>query len=427
MTCQRNLFRFLSGLDSKRSDSAFHPLAMGALLLTLLGSAFLPSPIAAQASAGNTPSAASAAKTNTAPPAEQKPLTVPLDVTIPIAPTAFRAGGKMNLAYELHIVNMGNKDCTLVQIDTVPSTPSAQPLASFSGSTLESMISHPGQTVTDKAKLAPGTEAVVFMWVTADNPDDIPSAIRHRISARVGAYPETLMLETAPIEVRTGPVVISPPLTGDHWLAANGPSNTSAHRRALIPLNGRAVISQRFAIDWVKLGEGGKTYQGDPLDNKNYYAFGSNALAVADGIVTEVKDGIPLNVPGINSRAVPITLETVGGNHVIIDIGNGNYAFYAHLQPHSIRVKLGDKVHRGQVIGLVGNTGNSTEPHLHFHISNASSPLASEGLPYSLRSFEVEGKAVNFSWDPATAKGTPTKYEMQIPLENDVVRFPDSQ
>ena len=86
----------------------------------------------------------------------------------------------------------------------------------------------------------------------------------------------------------------------------------------------------------------------------------------------EVKDGIPENVPGANSRAVPITLETVGGNHVIIDIGGGHYAFYAHLKPGGIRVKLGDKVKRGQVIGLVGNTGNSTEPHLHFHISDGN-------------------------------------------------------
>lgn len=117
-----------------------------------------------------------------------------------------------------------------------------------------------------------------------------------------------------------------------------------------------------------------------------------------------------------------ITLETVGGNHVILDIGNGFYAFYAHLQPGSLRVSLGEKVHRGQVLGLVGNSGNSTEPHLHFHISNANSPLGSEGLPYALSSFEVEGSGP--AWKPSEAKGAPDKREMEIPSENEIVRFP---
>jgi murein DD-endopeptidase MepM/ murein hydrolase activator NlpD len=135
-----------------------------------------------------------------------------------------------------------------------------------------------------------------------------------------------------------------------------------------------------------------------------------------------VKDSIPENVPGINSRAVPITLETVGGNHVIIDIGGGYYAFYAHLKPGSLKVKLGDKVTRGQVVGLVGNSGNSTEPHLHFHISDGNSPLGSEGVPYRLDSFEIVGHCTTFNMGcqrsaPATRKG-------EVPLANVLLRFP---
>jgi len=137
--------------------------------------------------------------------------------------------------------------------------------------------------------------------------------------------------------------------------------------------------------------------------------------------VTETKDGIPENVPGIDSRAVPITLETVGGNHVILDIGGGHFAFYAHLQPGSLRVKLGEKVRRGQVVGLVGNSGNSTEPHLHFHIENGSSPLGAEGLPYSLASFEVVGRGEG--WKPADAKGPAEVHKNEIPMENEVVNF----
>lgn len=367
-------------------------------------------------------SAAAPPPAATAPPGpKEKPIVVPVDVTVPIAPTAFEAGGKLNLAYELHIVNMGKWESTLAKVDVISADSPAKPLASFSGAVLEGMIDHPGLPGSEPLTLAPGTEAVVFVWVGLDGSRDVPAAIRHNIHVKIGTYPEELSVETNSLPVATGPVIISAPLEGGHWLAGNGPSNTSPHRRALIPVDGRAVISQRYAIDWVRLGDDGKTYHGDPLDNKNYYAYGVNALAVADGIVTEVKDGIPQNIPGENSRAVPITLETVGGNHVILNIGNGRYAFYAHLQPGSIRVKAGDKVHRGQVLGLVGNSGNSTEPHLHFHISNASSPLGSEGLPYSLTSFEVEGEG--WTWKPSDAKAAPVKHTMEIPLENEVVQF----
>jgi len=144
---------------------------------------------------------------------------------------------------------------------------------------------------------------------------------------------------------------------------------------------------------------------------------------VADGTVVGFKDGIPENVPP--SRAVPITLETVGGNHVILDIGGGHFAFYAHLQPGKIRVKMGDRVKRGQVIGLVGNSGNSTEPHLHFHISDGNSPLGTEGLPYALTSFETqkgELKVVSAAMK-VEVSGAPSRRSLEMPLQNDVIRF----
>jgi murein DD-endopeptidase len=365
-------------------------------------------------------SSAPASTTSSGP--TEKPLTVPIDVVVPIAPTAFQANGKMHLVYELHVTNMGPWDCTLTRVETVSGNANATSIGVFAEAQLEGMISRPGTHPAAKAKIEPGNMAVVFLWVTVEAERDLPTSIRHRLTVKLGTYPDELTLETNPTPVQGRPIVVTPPLRGDHWVAANGPSNTSGHRRALIPIDGRAMIAQRFAIDWVKLGDNAKTYHDDPKDNRNYYAFGSEALAVADGIVTEVKDGIPLNIPGLTSRAVPITLETVGGNHVIIDIGHGYYAFYAHLQPGSIRVKVGEKVQRGQILGLVGNTGNSTEPHLHFHISTASSPLGSEGLPYELRSFEVEGHGLD--WKPSEAKGAPEKHTMEMPLEDSVVRFP---
>jgi len=352
---------------------------------------------------------------------KEKPFIVPLDVSVPVAPRAFQANQKMQLVYELHAVNMGKWEVEMRKIEVFSADASGRSLATLSGSALDGDIAHPGVSVTDAAKIPGGTEAVIYVWITLDKPGDVPAALVHRFTVKVGTYPEELSVDMKPSVVSSNATArIQSPLHGDHWLAGNGPSNTSGHRRALIPIDARAAIAQRFAIDWVRLGDDGATFRGDKLDNKNYYAFGVEAYAVADGVVTETKDGIPQNIPGEHSRAVPITLETVGGNHVIIDIGGGNFAFYAHLQPGSLRVKLGDRVRTGQVIGLVGNTGNSTEPHLHFHISNASSPLGSEGLPYTLPSFEVQGSG--WKWKPSDGVA-PVQRTNEIPLENDVVRF----
>jgi murein DD-endopeptidase len=361
-----------------------------------------------------------------------KPQTAPIDVVVPIAPTAFQGDGKWHLVYELHVANLGKWDCQLTRIEVSGADSARKSLANFSGAELEGMVTLPGRAeATEKTKIAPGEFAVVYVWVTVDRRDDVPPALEHRISMKVGDYPEGISADLVPTPVKRNPVaVISPPLRGDEWLAGSAPSNTSDHRRALIPINGRAYISQRFAIDWVQLYADGKTYHGDPADNKNYRAYGAEIHAVADGIVIEIKDGIPQNVPGENSRAVPITLETVGGNHVIMDIGGGLYAFYAHLQPGSLRVKTGDKVRRGQILGLLGNTGNSTEPHLHFHICNANSELGSEGLPYAFASYEERGKG--WGWKPsseslappqASRQDMPVTHKMEMPLENEIVRF----
>jgi murein DD-endopeptidase MepM/ murein hydrolase activator NlpD len=217
--------------------------------------------------------------------------------------------------------------------------------------------------------------------------------------------------------------VLGPPLRGGGWLAANGPAPVTGHRRALIPVEGAATIAQRFAIDYVQLDERGRTFAGDSLKNQSYHAYGEDVLAVTDGRVAAVKDGIPENVPGITSRAVPITLETVGGNFVILDVGGGRYAFYAHLQPGSLRVRQGDRVRRGQVLGLVGNSGNSTEPHLHFHLSDGTSPLGAEGVPYVHQTFDLSGRC-----EPTLTgckRTRPETRRREIPMGNMIVGFPE--
>jgi murein DD-endopeptidase len=370
--------------------------------------------------ADKTPQAPAA--TSSAPaPSEAKPIVVPLDVRIPNAPRAFAARGKTHLVYEIHAVNMASRDCQITKLEVLAGSSAQRALSSLSGDALEKSIGAPADQGKNPATIAARTETVIYMWVTFDRAEDVPATLKHRFTTKVGAYPEELVVTTLPLAVdKDAPIRIQSPLRGDNWGAVNGPSNVSLHRRTLIPVDAHATASQRFAIDWVKLGVAGTTYHGDKLDNKNYYAYGVEVHSVADGVVTEVKDGIPENVPTEDSRAVPITLETVGGNHVIVDIGGGHFAFYAHLQPSSLRVKLGERVRAGQVIGLLGNSGNSTEPHLHFHISDSNSPLGTEGLPYALDSFEVQGSG--WGWKPS-ANDVATPYTNEIPLENDIVRF----
>jgi murein DD-endopeptidase MepM/ murein hydrolase activator NlpD len=365
------------------------------------------------------------------------PINIPIEMDVPIPPTPVEGDGKIHLVYELHLTNFSTNDLTLTRVEVLGHD--ATPLAQYESTELNGRLARPGLPPANKEKqrLGGGMRAVVYIWLTLDAPSGVPSSLSHRVTAILSAPPGASSggdapAKTEPTEVKgegaqikvhsDSPLVISPPLRGGEWLAANGPSNISGHRRALIPVGGKARISQRFAIDWVQLRPDGKTWINDRLKNENYRCYGVEALAVADGMVVAVKDGIPQNVPGATSRAVTITLETIGGNHVILDLGQGRYAFYAHLQPGSLRVKVGDQVRRGQVLGLVGNSGNSTEPHLHFHISDANSPLGSEGLPYVLESFERQGQGGG--WKPAGKDAVVERRVREIPLENAVVRFP---
>jgi murein DD-endopeptidase MepM/ murein hydrolase activator NlpD len=355
---------------------------------------------------------------NTIPRPAPNPLGLPIEMRVPMAPTPVKINGKMRLVYELHLTNFSPRELPLTRLEVLDGN--GTQLEQYEGADLASRVARPGlPNNADKLQLGGGLRAVVYLWLTFDTA--VPTTLRHRLISK--ATPESEdKLESQPLKVRTEvPLVIAPPLRGGEWVAANGPANASGHRRALIPVNGGTYIAQRFAIDWVQLNDSGATFTGDKLKNASYRCYGADALAVADGVVVATKDDIPENVPGANSRAVPITLETVGGNYVILDLGGGRYAFYAHLQPGSLRVKIGDKVKAGQVLGFVGNSGNSTEPHLHFHLSDANSPLGSEGLPYVLASFEVQGKGG--AWKAAD-KDVVEKRALEIPMQNAVVRFP---
>lgn len=351
-----------------------------------------------------------------------------VEVRVPKAPTVGSGNGASFLVHELHVTNFQPALLTLAKVEVVSGDADGRVLLTLADSALVRSLTRPGiappPPFEERARIGGGLRAVVFLWVPVES-GSVPASVRHRltVSRGTGDSVRTHVLTGAATTVTRDIAVIGPPLRGEGWLAANGPDPNTGHRRGIVPVEGNAAIAQRFAIDYVKMNENGRRFMGDSLKNESYFAEGVDALAVADGIVVAVKDSIPENIPGPASRAVPITLETVGGNFVIIDIGQGRYAFYAHLKPGSLRVRPGDRVRKGQVIGLVGNSGNSTEPHLHFHLADGISPLGSEGIPYVHETFQLLGRCARVFWD--CARKSPETRRREMPMGNMVVAFPD--
>ncbi len=365
----------------------------------------------------------------------QAPIGISLEIYIPSAPTPVRANGKTHLAYELHLTNFRSVDLALTRVEVFGGDRSATALADYQDAELTKRLARPGARpdLPDKRVIGGGMRAVLFVWLTLDDAAAVPTKLQHKVSFNLirPTGSESGVIEGGQINVRNeAPLVINSPLRGGPWVAGFGASNDTGHRRTILAINGIARIPQRFAIDWMKLGDDGRPARDDTSKLSNWYGYGTEVLAVADSVVSDVKDGIPEPASVTAPPQVPITLETAGGNYVILDLGNGRFALYGHLQPGSIRVKVGDRVRSGQVIGLLGHSGNSTAPHLHFHICDANSPLSCEGLPYVIKGFEVLGAIEspemldnNGQWKPQPGAAA-SRHKMELPLANTVLRFP---
>jgi murein DD-endopeptidase MepM/ murein hydrolase activator NlpD len=256
----------------------------------------------------------------------------------------------------------------------------------------------------------PSTEALLFVHVVLAGGQVAPQKLSHRVQMRAEAAPpgRQEMTETGgdvTVDSQQA-VVIGPPLRGEGYVSADSCCDASRHTRAALPVNGRVWVAQRYAVDWEQLDDAGRIYRGPATDVNNYTIYGKEALAVASAKVASVTDGLPNQTPGQYPTNIPI--EQADGNSVVLDLGNGRYALYAHLQPGKIRVRAGDTVKRGEVLGLVGNSGNSVAPHLHFHVMSTALPLAANGLPYEIDSYRVTATSPGTAaFDEAEAKGTP--------------------
>jgi murein DD-endopeptidase MepM/ murein hydrolase activator NlpD len=145
-------------------------------------------------------------------------------------------------------------------------------------------------------------------------------------------------------------------------------------------------VAQKNAFDIVIQDERGRSFKTDGLANEDYYAFGKELYAPCDGEVVLVVDGVKDNLPGeFNPVYVP-------GNAVIIKTANKEYLFFAHFKHHSIKVAEGQKIATGQILGLCGNSGNSSEPHLHFHIQNVENMNVATGVKCYFDTLKVNGQ-----------------------------------
>jgi len=358
-------------------------------------------------------------------------------------PSAVRGtDGRFHIAYELVLTNTLQFALDVQRVD-VRDARTHRVLLSLDGGALSSRMNSiagaaGGPTSAAPTVLNPSSQAIVWLDVRVRRKADLPRALEHRVVSSSlppsGEPSFQLSSLVGRIALRTqAPVVLGPPVRGGIWVAAEGCCDENTHhRRGLLVVDGNEVVPQRFAIDWIKLDRRHRAWVGDPARLSSYFNYGQPLIAVADGTVVVARDGRPNQPPPNNPESPP--LEELPGNHVVLRIGPGIYVLYAHLVPGSVRVRVGQRVRRGQLLGRLGNSGNSATPHLHLQVQITRSFL-SDGLPFVFDRFQLLGQITepvsdeNLGLRPngqlpfAPARPSRTR-RLQMPLDLNVVRFP---
>lgn len=341
--------------------------------------------------------------------------------------------GRVHLAYELTLVNTLP---SAVTITSLSARSGDDALATLSGDNLKFWTRALGAAATPTNKVEAGQSAAIWMDVALDSGAEMPTELTHSIDVTVakpipGLVPANLTQPVAPVAVATRqPVSIAPPLDGPNWLNGDGCCGMSAHRMALNPINGKLYAAERFAIDYVQLDNGFRMFSGPATQNESYPYFGSQIHAVGDGKVVAVRDGLPEQTPTKTPTGLP--LDEYGGNHVVQDLGDGNYAYYAHLQPGTITVKPGDELSTGTPFAELGNSGNTDAPHLHFHVMDGPDPLMANGLPFVIKNFTLAQRVASTAALATVLTGKPAplqpgfaaRDESEVgPLDLDVMNY----
>lgn len=365
-------------------------------------------------------------------PAGAETRMTPLVADVLAAPVAvLGSDGNQHLVYELRLANATGANVQLNRVEVVGG-PSGATLLTLDHAVLAQRLSLGGRRGAEATDLGVGQFGILFLHVTVDAGVSLPRTLTHRIAGNIAPPGVEFTMTAAEVAVSDrSPVVLGPPLLGRGYVAGDGCCDSIRHVRALLSLDGRFALAQRFAIDWEQADDEGRLVRGDTKVLSSYNIFGKHVLAIADGTVVSSRNDLPEQVPG----ALPagLALAEADGNFVVLDIG-GAYVLYAHMQPGSVTVSAGARVRRGQVLGKVGNTGNSQAPHLHLHVMDGPSPLLSNGVPYVFDQFTLTAvdRAGTADFDKAEATGSPLTLSRitppralrnALPLDLSVVEF----
>ena len=319
----------------------------------------------------------------TAPGAELTPL-VGRVLSTPHPVTG--SDSRVHLVYELMLSNATGDTVEVQSIDVLDAQ-RAHLITTIGSGEISRRLSLGGARGQERTALGAAQFGVAFLHVTLAAGQPTPARLDHRVHVRMETAKRVTFTLGGSLVASTPPRVLGPPLRGKAYIAGDGCCDSIRHVRALLPLDGSFTLAQRFAIDWEQVDENRRLVHGDTRDPKNYTIFGRQVLSVADATVVAARNDLPEQVPGALPAGLPIS--EADGNFVVLDLGDGAFALFAHMQPGSVSVSKGDTVKRGQVIGRVGNTGNSQAPHLHFHVMDGPDALLSNGLPYVIDAFSV--------------------------------------
>jgi hypothetical protein len=352
--------------------------------------------------------------------------------------------GLIHLAYALQVTNSWSLPATIKSVEVV------DPARGNQVSGKNRVLDIKNEDVTGQAKLftLPGTmnkesytnqipsgqSGVMFFDVIYDDISQVPKTIAHRITVTTPPTPVGTEHTTVGHSIPIGreAMVMSPPFKGSGWVNGNGCCmEVGPHRFVTNPMNGTLDPSETFAIDWVQVDAHGFAYRTDGKTPEDWIGYGAEILAVAPGTVVEVVRNLPDVTPGKNPEG--LTIAQIAGNRVIIDMGSGYYAMYAHLAPGTVQLHVGDYVRQGQKVGLLGNTGNSSAPHLHFQVMDRPSSLDDTSLPFVFDHMNLEGRvpldltSLDENMDKKVAMPMDKKdakpLNRAMPLARDVVGF----
>jgi hypothetical protein len=361
-------------------------------------------------------------------------------------PSAVRGtDGRFHVAYELVLTDATGFSVNVDRVD-IRDARTHRVLLSLAGPALSSRMNPvgggpAGVPPTATTLLDPSGSAVVWLDVRVRRKADLPGVLDARVVSSTRPPPGSpsarfsSLVGRVPLRARE-PVELGPPVGPGIWVADEGCCDDNTHhRRGLLVVDGNEVVPQRFAIDWIALDRRHRAWVGDPARLSSYLSYNQPLIAAADGMVVDVRDDAPNQPPPGNPEPPPF--EKLPGNHVTLRLAPGMFLLYAHMKPGSVRVRVGERVRRGQLLGRLGNSGNSATPHLHLQVQITRS-FAGDGLPFVFDRFQFLGQITEpFSDETLGLRpngrlqfapaGRPGRRQREMPLDRNVLRFRDAR